>query len=161
VPLMPSLSSSRFFSTPSSSSSKPLYTAKAHTTGGRNGSSSSDDGQLKVTLASPKQMGGNGQGTNPEQLFASGYAACFLGALGLAARNAGKTLPQDASIDSEVTLNKDTSKGGSLSLSVILNVSTPGWDRSQAQQLVNAAHDICPYSKAIKNSVPVTLNVVS
>jgi osmotically inducible protein OsmC len=133
---------------------KVLYTAKAHTTGGRDGASRTSDGRLDVKLSSP---GGAGTGTNPEQLFAAGWSACFLSAMGLAASQKKVTLPPDRSIDAEVDLG--TNDGGYL-LRARLNVSLPGLDREVAQQIVDAAHQICPYSKATRGNVDVTISVV-
>ena len=134
---------------------KVLYTAKTHTTGGReNGSSRSSDGHLDIKLSTP---GTAGSGTNPEQLFAAGWSACFEGALGLAARKMGITLPADLAIDAEVDLCKDES---GYFLQARLNVSLPGVEREAAQALVDTAHQTCPYSKAIRGNVDVTINVV-
>jgi len=155
--ILRSFSASPTSSSTTSSGGKTLYTAQAHTTGGRNGNSSSDDGKLKVILSSPKSMGGDGNGTNPEQLFASGYSACFLGAMGLAARNNKQTLSKDSSIDAKVFLNQDS--GGKLNLAVEFVINIPGMNKSDAEKLVAAAHQICPYSRGIKGNVPVTLTV--
>lgn len=133
---------------------KVLYTAKTHTTGGRDGASKTSDGRLDVKLSSP---GAAGSGTNPEQLFAAGWSACFLGALGVAANKMKVTLPADRAIDAEVDLG--TNDGGFV-LRARLNVSLPGVDRAVAQELVNAAHQICPYSKATRGNIDVTLNVI-
>src|SRR4030095_9411098 len=125
--------------------SKVLYTAKTHTTGGReHGEAKSSDGNLDIKLSSP---GSKGIGTNPEQLFAAGWSACFEGAIGIAANKARTTLPQDPAIDAEIDLCLD--KGGFF-LQARLNVSLPGLDREIAWQLIHAAENICPYSKAIK-----------
>src|SRR5665213_1747332 len=122
-----------------------LYTAKAHVTGGRSeGHGKTSDGALEVELRLPEEMGGSGGGTNPEQLFAVGYAACFEGALGVVARRA-KAEPGDVAIDSEVTLTPNSS-GGFL-LGVTLNVTLPGIkDPATAAELVRGAHEVCPYS---------------
>jgi osmotically inducible protein OsmC len=133
---------------------KVLYTAKTHTTGGRDGASRTSDGRLDVKLSSP---GAAGNGTNPEQLFAAGWSACFLGALGVAASQKKVALPADRAIDAEVDLG--TSDGGYL-LRARLNVSLPGLPREVAQTLVDAAHQICPYSKATRGNIDVTLNLV-
>jgi Ohr subfamily peroxiredoxin len=133
---------------------KVLYTAKTHTTGGRDGESQSSDGRLQVKLSSP---GTPGNGTNPEQLFAAGWSACFLGALGVAAAKAKVTLPTDRAVDAEVDLG--TNEGGYL-LRARLNVSLPGVDQETAQALVEAAHQICPYSKATRGNIDVEINVV-
>jgi lipoyl-dependent peroxiredoxin len=133
---------------------KVLYTAKTHTTGGRDGASRSNDGRLDVKLASP---GAPGIGTNPEQLFAAGWSACFEGAMALAARKRKIALPADTAIDAEVDLNID---GGAYFLRARLNVSVPGIEREVAQALVDAAHETCPYSKATRGNIDVTINLV-
>lgn len=133
---------------------KVLYTAKAHTTGGRDGAARSDDGRLDVKLSSP---GTSGTGTNPEQLFAAGYAACFIGALKVAAGTKKITLPADLSIDSSVDLGKT---GEAYGIAAQLNVSLPGIERTAAQELVDAAHQICPYSNATRGNIDVTINLV-
>ena len=133
---------------------KVLYTAKAHTTGGRDGVSRTDDGRLDIKLSSP---GTSGTGTNPEQLFAAGYAACFIGALKAVAGMQKLTLPADLAIDSSVDLGK---VGQAYGISAQLNVSLPGMERSAAQKLVDAAHQVCPYSNATRGNIDVTVNVV-
>ena len=133
---------------------KVLYTAKARTTGGRDGASRTDDGRLDVKLSPP---GSAGNGTNPEQLFAAGYAACFIGAIKAVAPKLKSTVPQDVAVDSEVDLGP-TSLG--YGISVRLNVSLPGMDRAAAQQLVEAAHQICPYSNATRGTIDVKVNLV-
>jgi Ohr subfamily peroxiredoxin len=133
---------------------KVLYTAKTHTTGGRDGASRSSDGRLDVTLSSP---GAAGTGTNPEQLFAAGWSACFIGAMGVAAAKLKVSLPADRAIDAEVDLG--TSEGGYV-LRARLNVSLPGLPRETAQQIVDAAHQICPYSKATRGNIDVVINLV-
>ena len=132
---------------------KVLYTARAHTTGGRDGESRSDDGRLSVTLSSP---GGAGTGTNPEQLFASGYAACFIGAMKAVAAKQKLTLPADLAVDSEVDLGP-TSHG--YGIAVRMKISLPGMDRAAAQALVDAAHGVCPYSNATRGNIPVELTL--
>jgi osmotically inducible protein OsmC len=133
-----------------------LYTAKAHVTGGRaEGHGASSDGALEVDLRTPTEMGGSGGGTNPEQLFAVGYAACFEGALGVVARRA-KADTGEVAIDSEVSLSPD-GKGGFL-LGVALNVSLPGIsDAATAVELVRSAHEVCPYSNATRGNIEVAL----
>lgn len=133
---------------------KVLYTAKTHTTGGRDGAARSSDGRLEVKLSSPGTSGG---GTNPEQLFAAGWSACFLSAMGLAAGKMKVALPADRAVDAEVDLG--TNDGGYL-LRARLNVSLPGLDREVAQALVDAAHQLCPYSKATRGSIDVAINLV-
>jgi Ohr subfamily peroxiredoxin len=135
---------------------KVLYTAKAHTTGGRDhGSSRTDDGRLDVALSSP---GSSGAGTNPEQLFAAGWSACFLSAIKLVAGKKRVALPADPVIDAEVDLRLTD---GAFSLAARLNISLPGLERSVAQDLVDAAHQTCPYSKAVRGNIDVALNLVS
>jgi lipoyl-dependent peroxiredoxin len=134
---------------------KVLYTAHTHTTGGReHGVSKSSDGHLDIKLSTP---GTDGSGTNPEQLFAAGWSACFEGALGIAARKKRITLPENTAIDAEVDLN---SGQGGYFLSARLNVSIPGVEREIAQQLVEEAHQTCPYSKAIRGNVDVEINLL-
>lgn len=131
-----------------------LYTAKTHTTGGRNGQSRSSDGRLEVNLSSP---GSTGSGTNPEQLFAAGWSACFIGAIGKAAQAHGVTLPADLAVDAEVDLG---STDGAYLLQARLNVSLPGVPREKAQELVDMAHATCPYSKAIRGNINVQIQIV-
>lgn len=130
---------------------KVLYTARAHTTGGRDGASRSDDGRLQVQLSSP---GSSGTGTNPEQLFAAGYSACFIGAIKAVAAKQKLALPQDLAIDAEVDLGTIPNAYG---IAVRLTVHLPGMDRAQAQQLVNDAHLVCPYSNATRGNIDVAL----
>ncbi len=132
-----------------------LYTAKVHTTGGRDGGASrSEDGRLDIKHTLP---GSKGAGTNPEQLFAAGWSACFEGAIGLAGRKLKVTVPQDLAIDAEVDL---TLGEGGYALQARLNVSLPGLDREVAQALVDEAEQTCPYSKAIRGNVNVEINLV-
>ncbi|HYB22934.1 MAG TPA: organic hydroperoxide resistance protein [Solirubrobacteraceae bacterium] len=132
-----------------------LYTAHAHVTGGRaEGHGHSSDGALDVQLRLPTEMGGSGGGTNPEQLFAVGYAACFEGALGVVGRRTD-TDTSDAAIDSAVSLSPD-GKGG-FQLSVGLDVTLPSVADSAAVELVRAAHQVCPYSNATRGNIEVTL----
>ncbi len=133
---------------------KVLYTAKAHTTGGRDGASKSSDGRLDVTLSSP---GTSGTGTNPEQLFAAGYSACFIGAMKAVAGMQKITLPADLSIDAEVDLGP---VGKAYGIAARLNVSLPGMDRAAAQALVDTAHQVCPYSNATRGNIDVTITLV-
>ena len=132
---------------------KVLYTARTHTTGGRDGASRSDDGRLDISLSSP---GGAGQGTNPEQLFGAGYSACFIGALKAVAARQKVTLPQDLAIDAEVDLGP---VGQAFGIAVRLNISLPGMDKAQAQELVDTAHQVCPYSNATRGNIDVTLTL--
>ena len=134
---------------------KVLYTAKTHTTGGReHGVSRSSDGHLDIKLSTP---GTAGAGTNPEQLFAAGWSACFEGAMGIAASKMKVTLPADMAIDAEVDLCLN---GNAFFLQARLNISLPGLEREVAQALADAAHQTCPYSKAIRNNVDVEINLV-
>ena len=133
---------------------KVLYTAKTHTTGGRDGESRSSDGRLDIKLSSP---GAPGSGTNPEQLFAAGWSACFMGAMGVAARKLKVALPADAAVDAEVDLG--TSDGG-YGLQARLDVHLPGLARDVAQAVVDAAHQTCPYSKATRGNIGVAVRLV-
>ena len=133
---------------------KVLYTAKTHTTGGRDGASRTSDGRLDVKLSTPGTAGG---GTNPEQLFAAGWSACFMSAIALAAGQQKVALPPDRAIDAEVDLG--TNDGG-YQLRARLNVSLPGLQPKVAQALVDAAHQLCPYSKATRGNIDVTINLV-
>jgi Ohr subfamily peroxiredoxin len=134
---------------------KVAYTAKTHTTGGRaDGAARSDDGRLDVKLSRP---GAAGEGTNPEQLFAAGYSACFLGAMKAMADKQKVTLPPTVAVDGEVDLGP-TSNG--FGLAVRLNVSLPGMDRAAAQAVVDAAHQICPYSNATRGNIDVAIKLV-
>ena len=134
-----------------------LYTAHAHVTGGRDGAAKSDDGKLDVKLAPPKELGGNGNGTNPEQLFAAGYAACFMGAMRLVASNEKLALPQGFAIDADVSLGKDAQDN--FRLGVVFNIALPGLDKAAAEALVAKAHEVCPYSRATRGNIDVALNV--
>ena len=133
---------------------KVLYTAKAHTTGGRDGASKTDDGRLDVSLSSP---GTSGTGTNPEQLFAAGYSACFIGAMKAVAGKMKATLPADLSIDAEVDLGPIPNAYG---IAVRMNISLPGMDNAAAQALIDAAHQVCPYSNATRGNIDVTITLV-
>lgn len=134
-----------------------LYTAHAHVTGGRDGAAKSDDGKLDVKLAPPKELGGNGNGTNPEQLFAAGYAACFMGAMRLVAGNEKLALPQGFAIDADVSLGKDAQDN--FRLGVVFNIALPSLDKAAAEALVAKAHEVCPYSRATRGNIDVALNV--
>lgn len=131
-----------------------VYTGKTHTTGGRDGASRSSDGELDIALSPP---GSNRTGTNPEQLFAAGWSACFLGAIGKAASEQKLRLPADAAIDAEVDLALDD---GGFSLIARLNVSLPGIDHETAKTLAARAHEICPYSKATRGNIAIDINIV-
>jgi lipoyl-dependent peroxiredoxin len=132
---------------------KVLYTAKAHTTGGRDGSSRTDDGRLDIKL-SPPGMGGSG--TNPEQLFAAGYSACFIGAMKAVAGRTKLALPTDLAVDAEVDLGP---VAGGYGIAVRLNVSLPGMERAAAQALLDAAHKVCPYSNATRGNIDVRITL--
>ena len=133
---------------------KVLYTAKTHTTGGRDGAGRSSDGALDVKLSSP---GSKKPGTNPEQLFAIGWSACFMGAMGRAAKNRSVVLPADVAIDAEVDLGF---AGEGFALRARLNVHAPGLDREVVEALVRDAHQICPYSNVTRGNIDVVFNVV-
>lgn len=136
---------------------KILYQAQATATGGRDGKAASDDGQLNVNLTTPKALGGaGGEGTNPEQLFAAGYSACFQGALNLVAGKAKVELPEGTAITGQVGIGPE---GDGFGLAVTLNVHLPGLEQHQAEELVEKAHQVCPYSNATRNNVPVELVV--
>ncbi|MGR6873562.1 organic hydroperoxide resistance protein [Pseudomonas sp. HK3] len=135
-----------------------LYTAKATATGGREGVAKSDDGRLNIALSTPKSLGGDdGQGTNPEQLFAAGYAACFIGALKVVAGAQKRSLPKDVYIDSEVSIGAIE---GGFGIAVKLAVSLGDMDKAEAQTMVEAAHKVCPYSNATRGNIDVTLSVI-
>ncbi|MEM5369204.1 organic hydroperoxide resistance protein [Paraburkholderia azotifigens] len=133
---------------------KVLYTGKVHTTGGREGAARSTDGRLDIKLSTP---GGPGAGTNPEQLLGAGWSACFIGAMGGAARALNVSLPADTSVDTEIDLG--TTDGAYL-IQARLNVSLPGLPRDVAQQVVDRAHQTCPYSKATRGNIDVTVTLV-
>jgi Ohr subfamily peroxiredoxin len=135
---------------------KIVYTARAHTTGGREGGASrTDDGRLQITLSPP---GSSGTGTNPEQLFAAGWSACFLSAIKLVAGKKRIALPSDIAIDAEVDLGL---VHGVHHLAARLNVTLPGMDQETAQSLLEAAHHVCPYSLATSGNIDVKLNVIT
>ncbi|MET3918024.1 osmotically inducible protein OsmC [Variovorax sp. OAS795] len=134
---------------------KVLYTGKTHTSsGGRDGAARSSDGRLDIKLSSP---GSAGSGTNPEQLFAAGWSACFIGAMGKAAGQMKVTLPPDLAVDAEVDLGM---AGAEYFLQARLNVSLPGLDREVAKALTDAAHQTCPYSKATRGNIDVAIHLV-
>lgn len=137
---------------------KVLYTAHATATGGREGHARSDNGALDVTLSTPKELGGmGGAGTNPEQLFAAGYAACFLGALKFVAGQAKVKLPNDTTVTGEVGIGPIPT---GFMITVGLQVSIPELDHAQAVELVDKAHQVCPYSNATRGNVDVSLTVL-
>lgn len=135
---------------------KPLYTARATVVGGRDGRAITDDGSLDVAIKPPKELGGPGEGTNPEQLFAAGYGSCFQSALSTVARRQ-KVETGDSTVECSVTLG--TIEGGAFGLAVNLRVTIPGLDADTARTLVEAAHAVCPYSNATRGNVEVTLEV--
>jgi lipoyl-dependent peroxiredoxin len=138
---------------------KVLYTTQATATGGRDGNAKTKDGSFEVKLATPKELGGGGgAGNNPEQLFAAGYAACFIGAMKFVASQGGPKVPNDATVTATVGIGP-RSEGG-FGLDIGLDVSLPGLPRADAEKLVDKAHQVCPYSNATRNNVDVRLKVV-
>lgn len=138
---------------------KVLYRSKATSQGGREGTSRSSDGVLDLKLTTPKELGGaGGAGTNPEQLFAAGYSACFLGALKFVAGQQKVTLPQDLTVTGEVGIGQIPTGFG---IEVDLTINAPGMDKAQLQGLVDKAHIVCPYSNATRNNIDVRLHVTS
>lgn len=139
---------------------KVLYTTQATSTGGREGKSSTADGVLAVALSTPRELGGGGgPGTNPEQLFAAGYSACFLGALKFVAGKAGVRIPAEATVSAQVGIGpRDDGQG--FGIEVALTITVPGLDRPTVERLVQQAHIVCPYSHATRGNIPVTLSVV-
>ncbi|NIZ11209.1 organic hydroperoxide resistance protein [Pseudooceanicola sp. HF7] len=136
----------------------PIYTARATATGGRDGQASTDDNALSVKLVTPKEMGGaGGEGTNPEQLFAAGYAACFLSALTLIAGKQKVHLSDDANVTAEVGIGKD---GQGFGLTVTLKVDLPTVEAETADKLIEKAHEVCPYSNATRGNIQVHLSRV-
>ncbi len=133
---------------------KILYTGKTHTTGGREGSSRSSDDQLNIKLSSP---GSSKPGTNPEQLFAAGWSACFIGAMGKAAGTMNIKLPAETAVDTEVDL---ALTAGEYSLQARLNISLPGLDHETAKEIADKAHQTCPYSKATRGNIKVEINIL-
>ena len=136
---------------------KVLYTAKARTTGGRDGRSVSDDGFLDVKLSPPKELGGMGGATNPEQLFAAGYSACFMGALKHVAGLKKVAVPADAAIDVSVDIGPISTGFG---IAARLAIFLPGMDRLVARDLIDSAHQVCPYSNATRGNIVVELTLV-
>lgn len=136
---------------------KALYTATATATGGRDGRAVSSDGILDVKLSTPRELGGaGGEATNPEQLFAAGYSACFIGAIKFVASQSKKQIPADASIAGKVGIGQIP---GGFGLEVELNINLPGLDQAEAEDLVAKAHQVCPYSNATRGNIDVRLNV--
>ena len=140
---------------------KVLYTAHATSTGGRAGTSESSDGVLKLALSTPKELGGaGGPGTNPEQLFACGYSACFIGAMKAVAARQKIALAADVSVQAEVSIGPMTGKPGAFGIAVTMAVSVPGMDKAAAEALVATAHEVCPYSNATRGNIDVAISVV-
>lgn len=136
-----------------------LYTANATATGGRDGRAVSSDNQLAVRLSTPKELGGaGGEGTNPEQMFAAGYSACFIGAMKFVAAATKVALPADTSVNGLVGIGPNGN--GGFGLEVVLNVSIPGMERVAAQALIAKAHEVCPYSNATRGNIDVQLSLV-
>jgi lipoyl-dependent peroxiredoxin len=136
---------------------KVIYKAHATSTGGRDGSTKSSDGLLDVKLSTPREMGGAGGGVNPEQLFAAGYSACFIGAMKFVAGMQKIALPADTHINATVGIGQIPNGFG---IEAQLEVHIPGMDRAQAQALVDKAHQVCPYSNATRGNIEVTITVV-
>ncbi len=139
---------------------KALYTATTTTTGGRTGSTESSDGKMKLALSTPKELGGaGGPGTNPEQLFAAGYSACFIGAIKAVAASRRLRLPADPTIKADVSIGAMVGKAGAYGIAVSMSVSVPGMQRGELEPIVAAAHEICPYSNATRGNVDVTFAI--
>jgi Ohr subfamily peroxiredoxin len=137
---------------------KVLYTAHATSTGGRTGTSKTDDGRLSLTLSTPKELGGDGgAGTNPEQLFAAGYSACFIGAMKAVAAKQKISLPAEVSISADVGIGPIPAGFG---IQVDMRISVPGMEKAAAEALVAAAHQVCPYSNATRGNIDVSLTIV-
>jgi Ohr subfamily peroxiredoxin len=137
---------------------KVLYTAHATSTGGRTGTSKTDDGRLSLTLSTPKELGGDGgAGTNPEQLFAAGYSACFIGAMKAVAAKQKISLPAEVSISADVGIGPIPAGFG---IQVDMRISVPGMEKAAAEALVAAAHKVCPYSNATRGNIDVSLTIV-
>ncbi len=137
---------------------KVIYTATATATGGRSGTAQSSDGALNLDLSTPRELGGaGGPGTNPEQMFAAGYSACFIGAMKAVGAGMKIKVPDDVSITSDVGIGPIP---GGFSIQVAMRITLPGFERSAAEALVAAAHKVCPYSNATRGNIDVTLTVV-
>ena len=137
---------------------KVLYTAHAHVTGGRDGRAVVPESNLDLKLTTPRELGGaGGTGTNPEQLFAAGYSACFIGAMKFVAARDKIAIPADAAVDGSVGIGQIPNGFG---IEVELKISLPGLDRAEAQALVDKAHIVCPYSNATRNNIDVKLTIV-
>ena len=138
---------------------KAIYTAHATATGGRVGTAKSDDGQITLKLDRPVEMGGKGNGTNPEQLFAVGYAACFIGALRVVAGKRHIRIAEDLAIDSAVSFGPLKGDAEGFGIAVAMTVHLPGIERATAEELVHRAHQVCPYSNATRGNIEVLLTV--
>lgn len=138
---------------------KTLYTAHATSTGGRDGHGKTDDGKIDVDLNLPKSMGGSEKGTNPEQLFAVGYSACYLGAIRFVGGQEKVKIADDATITAHVSVGP-RDDGGGFGLEVALDVHLPGLSTAQAEEIAKKAHVVCPYSHATKGNIKVTTNIV-
>ncbi|MEN8321211.1 organic hydroperoxide resistance protein [Acinetobacter junii] len=139
---------------------KILYTAHATSTGGRTGTTESSDGAIKLNLVTPKELGGaGGDGTNPEQLFAAGYSACFIGAMKVVAARQKLRLPAEVSITADVSIGPKVGKEGAFSVAVVLHISVPTLEKDILEQLVKDAHEVCPYSNATRGNINVSLNI--
>lgn len=139
---------------------KALYSARATSTGGRTGTSATPDGRLQITLSTPKELGGDGgAGTNPEQLFAAGYSACFIGAIKAVAGRKKIQVPDDIAITADVAIGPMSGKEGAFAIDVALAISIPGMQHAEIEQLVSEAHEVCPYSNATRGNVEVKLSV--
>lgn len=137
---------------------KILYTATATATGGRSGTAQSSDGAFRAELSTPRELGGaGGSGTNPEQLFAAGYSACFIGAMKAVGARMKLKVPDDVSITSDVAIGPIPAGFG---IQVAMRITLPGMERSQAEALVAAAHQVCPYSNATRGNIDVTLTLL-
>jgi osmotically inducible protein OsmC len=138
---------------------KEIYTARAKAMGGRVGTAKSDDGQIDLKLDRPVEMGGKGKGTNPEQLFAVGYAACFIGALRVVAGKRHIRIPEDVAIDSAVSFGPLAGEAEGFGIAVAMTIHLPGIERATAEELVHHAHQVCPYSNATRGNIDVLLTV--
>ena len=137
-----------------------VYTAHATSTGGRSGTTRSSDGAIELALVTPRELGGaGGVGTNPEQLFAAGYSACFIGAMKAVAARQKVALPAEVSIDASVGIGPHTGKPGAFGIQVAMTIRVPGMERAALETLVATAHEVCPYSNATRGNVDVTLTI--
>ncbi|MCW4630661.1 MULTISPECIES: organic hydroperoxide resistance protein [Marinomonas] len=138
---------------------KPIYSATATSTGGRDGRSISSDNKLDLALSTPKELGGaGGEGTNPEQLFAAGYSACFIGAFKLVASKQKVKIPNDVSVTATIGIGENT-KGEGFTISADLEVDAPGLEKDVVEQLIEAAHKVCPYSNATRGNIDVNFTI--